>query len=66
MLSANFKLHILSATFNLLNYSNSRYDLQVISFLPENKSWHFVQIVSRDNLKEMPSLIFWKNKKKTS
>ena len=36
-------------------------------FFPENKIWHFMQIVSNwDNLRDMPNPVFWKkqNKKK--
>ena len=32
---------------------------------PENKTWHFMQIVSSgDNLHEMSNPVFWENKKK--
>ena len=44
--------------------ANSADDQLVIIFLffPENRVWHFMQIVSiGDNLHEMPNPVYWEN-----
>ena len=35
-------------------------------FYPEDRIWHFMQIVSWDNLQEVSNAVFWKNKKNIS
>ena len=55
-----------SLTLSSLGKNVSRQDIEIVFlFSPENRIWHFIQIVSiGDNLYEMSNPVFWEKNKK--
>ena len=55
------KCHLMLSTLGKIF---SRWDFEIVFLVfPENKIWHFMQIVSGNNLHELSNPVFWKKKK---